>query len=178
MKMPWSFLKRRRTEDPAPAEVDEAKETSDTEEKAASLVDRPPVAPASPGYRAPEMQGEVASETTVPAVSVDDSAVPPAILTVNVQNAQATHSPGSRRRPSAPHTQRGKAVASSRGGRPNASKAEKQVAPPSDPGSGANDGSVQSASVLDEEIKNLRRQLAEKLRLQNIQLKKMLDRYS
>ncbi|NKL23661.1 hypothetical protein [Rhizobium leguminosarum] len=164
MKMPWSFLKRRRVEDPAPTEVDEAKETSDTEEKAASLVDRPSVAPASLWYLVPEMEGEAASETTVPAVSVDD--------------AQPTHSPGSRRRPSATHTQRGKAVASSRGGRPNASKAEKQVAPPSDPESGAIDGSVQSAFVLDDEIKNLRRQLAEKLRLQNIQLKKMLDRYS
>ncbi|MBY5416065.1 hypothetical protein [Rhizobium leguminosarum] len=178
MKMPWSFLLRRRTPNPSPNEIADVKEASDTEdESSADLVDQPSVATPNPvEHPAPATNFKESSEASAPAARVDDE-THLAARAADIPNDRPPASSGPRRSLSALRKQRGKASAAPRNNQPTLSKAKTQKSPLSDSEPRPIDPFASGASVLDEEIKQLRLQLAEKLRLQNAQLKEMLQRF-
>lgn len=176
--MPWSFLRRRRSSDESPAEIAEVKEAFDTEVVSVDLGEQPSVSVPSPVKRPdPETKGEVTSEPSVSAVSVENKPTPSPIDAVDIHDDRLATLPNLRRRRQTLRNERDNAVASPKRGRLATSKADNQKAPPVDHGPRSIDASVSDVSVLDQEIKQLRRQLVEKLRLQNAQLDKMLQRF-
>ncbi|MBY5572263.1 hypothetical protein HFO55_34780 [Rhizobium leguminosarum] len=179
MKMPWSFLLRRRTPHPSPNEIADVKEASDTEdESSADLVDQPSVAaPNLVEHPAPATNFKESSEASAPAARVDDDETHLAARAADIPNDRPPASSSPRRGFPALRKQRGKASAATRNNQPTLSKAKTQKSPLSDSEPRPIDPFVSGASILDEEIKQLRRQLAEKLRLQNAQLKEMLQRF-
>ncbi|WP_155248970.1 hypothetical protein [Rhizobium leguminosarum] len=178
MKMPWSFLTRRRTANPSSTEIAEVKKALDAADESADLVGQSSVAVPSPvEHPAPATNFEEASERSVPAASVDDDETHSAAHAADSPNDRPAATSSSRRSPPAPRKQRGEVGAPPRNNQLNVSKAKAQKSPLSDSEPRPIDASVSGASVLDEEIKKLRRQLAEKLRLQNVQLKEMLQRF-
>ncbi|MBY5445800.1 hypothetical protein HFO93_20405 [Rhizobium leguminosarum] len=164
MKMPWSFLIRRRTKDPSPSEITDVKEASNTVHKTDDLADKP-------------ANLEEASEPSVPTTNVDVDATRLAKQAAKIPDARPTTA--SRSRPNLPRSRqkRGTLAASPIGGPLTASKAKKQKMGSSVSEPTPTVASFSGASVLDEEIKLLRRQLADKLRLQNAQLEEMLRRF-
>lgn len=164
MKMPWSFLLRRRTKDQSPSEIADVKEAFNTVHKSDDLAVQ-------------TANFEDASEPSVPTTDVDVDATGLAEQAAKIPDARPTTAP--RSRPNLPRSRqkRGTLAASPIDGRPTVPKAKMQKMPPSVSAPTPPVASFSGAFVLDEEIKLLRRQLADKLRLQNAQLKEMLQRF-
>ena len=166
MKMPWSFLKRRRKPDPLPSEIIEVKEAFDT--------DNEPAEPRAQPSASRDVEGS--PEGVVPTAEFDEDAPPPALAAAIPSSPSATAS-GSRRGISTIRGVAGKRIAFPTPRSRSFLKAEEQKTPPSESDARSSESPVSDAYALDQEIRQLRRQLAEKLRLQNAQLKDRLQRF-
>jgi len=171
MKMPWSFFKRRPAADTAAVEIDVANEVPEADDGSSELVileSRGPLAPPvddslSTNEAALEPFGSVAdviSDASVPSES-QSSRSPPILdptrsAATRREQRKKTSAPLKKARTKPPITDR-----------QSASPARAEIASPSHSG----------IFALDDEIKELRRQLVEKLRLQNAQLEEMLKRF-
>jgi|GEM_PF-6431106 len=171
MKMPWSFFKRRPAADTAAVESDVANEVPEEDDGSPELVmleSRGPLASPdddrlSTNEAALEPSGSVAdviSDATVHSES-QSSRLP---LISDPTRSAATRRE-QRRKTSAPLTKALTERATTK--TPSASPAAPDIASPSHSG----------IFALDDEIKELRHQLGEKLRLQNDQLEEMLKRF-
>ena len=171
MKMPWSFFKRRPAADAAAVEIvvaNEVDEADDGSSELAILESRGPLAPPnddglSTNEAALEPSGllvDVISDASVPSGS-QSSRLP---LISDPKRSAATRRE-QRKKTSAPLTKaRTKPPIADR---QSASPAGPEIASPSHSG----------IFALDDEIKELLRQLVEKLRLQNAHLEEMLKRF-
>lgn len=171
MRMPWSFFKRRPTADTAAVQIDVASEMPEADDGSSELVmleSKGPLAPPdddrlSTNEAALEPSGSVAdviSDATAHSES-QSSRLP---LISDPTRSAATRRE-QRKKTSAPLTKARTEPATTE--RPSASPAGPKIASPSHSG----------IFELDDEIKELRRQLVEKLRLQNAQLEEMLKRF-
>jgi hypothetical protein len=174
MKMPWSFLRRRRAADLPPNEIADVKEAFGTDHESAEPVDQQPVSdPSRVAPADPEANFEEAAGQTVPAAGDREEAEPSVAQTADIRISPPAIKSGSRRRRL--REQRGSASAPSLDSVVALPKADAQKSSVSEPTS--SDGFVANAFHLDREINTLRRELAKKLRLQNAQLREMLQRF-
>jgi len=176
MKMPWSFLTRRRSADPSPDEIEEVKEAFGTDEEAAEPFDQQPVAVTSSVGRAePEANLREASESMVPGEGRREETEDSVAQTAEVQSPPLAVKPTSRRNP-ARREQSGLVAVPAR----DSSAPLLQAAPKiklSIPEPTPNENFITDVSALDLEINILRQELSKKLRLQNAQLREMLQRF-
>ncbi|OAP39206.1 hypothetical protein [Sinorhizobium americanum] len=189
MKAPWKFLTELTSRRSAKAQQSAIGNDPDPKAPESELVHTPALPPNSPVSASPPAhdedlpadQGPVAS---APAKGDEDFAPelnPP--IDTDEDQAPARHEADNsgaearslvpQRKPRVKHRERGKrakshvAVQSAA-----AAKDHRSVQPPS-----SRDSFFHEVTIIDEEIQMLRTQLAQKLHLQNIQLKKMLERF-
>lgn len=175
MKMPWSFLTRRRTAEPSPTEIAEAKAAFDPGGVSSDLLEQPPAAvpsPVAPTDTAANF--EDTSKSLVPAQGRREGAEHAVAEKAEVQSSPPA---SSRRSRPATREQRGLVAVPARDSSAPLPKADMRVVKSSVPEPTPNENFVIHASILDMEIEHLRRELAEKLKLQNAQLREMLQRF-
>ncbi len=175
MKMPWSFLARRRTTDPSPTEIAEVKEAFETVDVPPDPVEQRPAALQGVVDDALTTTVEDAPEPSGAAESVDDEGSSIELPMRQTSVSQTKSSP--QRGVSTRRKQHGRVGALPANPSSHFSKGESRNTQSSVSEPRATDGSHSSVSALDGEINRLRRQLADKLRLQNDQLKQLLRRF-
>ncbi|MFS2150802.1 hypothetical protein [Rhizobium sp. Rhizsp42] len=178
MKMPWSFLTRRRTAELSPTEIAEAKAAFDPGGVSSDLLEQPPAAvpsPVAPTDTAANF--EDTSKSLVPAQGRREEAEHAVAEKAEVQSSPPAIKPSSRRGRPATREQRGLVAVPARDSSAPLPKADMRAVKSSVPEPTPNESFVIHASILDMEIERLRRELAEKLKLQNAQLREMLQRF-
>jgi hypothetical protein len=173
MKMPWSFLTRRRAADPSPNEIAEVKEAFQTED-ASDLAEQPPAALQTIADDTPTTSVEGVLELAGQPENTDDersSIELPGRQTSTSRKKSSPRSGISTRRIKYESVGPLPANPLARLSKGELQKKQPSVTPI------ATDDSHSSALALDGEINQLRRQLANKLSLQNDQLKQMLRRF-
>jgi len=171
MKMPWSLFKRRPAADTAAVEIDVANEVPEADDGSSELVILESSGPLTPPVDDSLSTNEAALEPSGSVADViSDASVP--------SESQSSRSPlvsGPTRSAATRREQRKKTSAPLTKARTKPPITDRQSASPTGPETAG--PSHSGIFALDDEIKELRRQLVERLRLQNAQLEEMLKRF-
>ncbi|MDM9624556.1 hypothetical protein QTL95_01520 [Rhizobium sp. S152] len=175
MKMPWSFLTRRRSTEPSPNEIAEAKEAFEAGDASPEPVEKPAVALQDLADKA--LATGVYNTPEPPDLAGSADAEEPSVESAERKTSRSEAEPNPRGSVSTRRKRHGRIGAPSVNAGAYRSKGTGQDRQTSGSEPSATDAAHLNLSALDGEIKQLRSQLADKLRLQNAQLEQMLQRF-